>query len=124
MFENFRDLYIKTYELDPAYFLSAPGLAWAACLKKTKVKLALVNDIDMSLMFERGIKGGICHSILRNAKANNKYMNDYDENEESSFLIYTDYNNLYGKAMSEKLPVGGFKWIDPSTIDEDFIKKF
>ena len=78
----------------------------------------------MSLMFERGIKGGICHSILRNAKANNKYMNDYDENEESSFLIYTDNNNLYGKAMSEKLPVGGFKWIDPSTIDEDFIKTF
>ena len=77
----------------------------------------------MLLMIEEGIKGGICHSILRNAKANNKYMKDYDENKESSFLIYTDYNNLYGKAMSEKLPVDGFEWVeDTSKIDENFIK--
>ena len=101
VFENFKDLCIKAYELDPTYFLSAPGLARTACLKKTKIKLKLVNDIDMLLMFESGIKGGICHYILRHAEANNKYMNDYDENKESSFLIYTDYNNFYGKAMSE-----------------------
>ena len=79
----------------------------------------------MLLMIEEGIKGGICHSILRNAKANNKYMKDYDENKESSFLIYTDYNNLYGKAMSEKLPVDGFEWVeDTSKIDENFIKNY
>ena len=75
-------------------------------------------------MVEKGIRGGICHAILRYAKANNKYMKDYDENEESSFLEYLDANNLYGFAMSELLPVNGFKWMeDLSKIDEDFIKK-
>ena len=83
------------HKLDPAYFLSLPGLAWHACLKKTDVKLELISDIDMLLMIAEGIKGGICHSVLRHAKANNKYMKDYDENKDYSFLIYTDYNNLY-----------------------------
>ena len=79
----------------------------------------------MLLMLEEGIRGGIRHSVLRHAKANNKYMKDYDENKESSFLIYTDYSNLYGKAMSEKLPVDGFMWVDDiSKIDEDFIKNY
>ena len=116
---------LKIYGLDPVYFLSAPGLAWQACLKKICVKLELINDVDMLLMIEEGIRRGICHSLLRHAKANNKYMEDYDENKESSFLIYTDYNNLYEKAMSEKLLVDGFEWIeDVSKIDEDFIKNY
>ena len=73
-------------------------------------------------MTEEGIK---CHSVLRHANTTNKYMKDYDENKDDSFLIYTDYNNLYGKAMSEKLPVDGFEWIeDISKIDADFIKKY
>ena len=67
---------INIYELDPAKFLSAPGLAWQAALKKTKVKLDLLTDIDMLLMVEKGIRGGICHSIFRYAKANNKYMKE------------------------------------------------
>ena len=58
------------------------------------------------------IEGGICQSVLRHAKANSKYMRDYNENKDNSFLIYTDYNNLYGKAMSEKFPVDGFEWIE------------
>ena len=59
----------------------------------------------------------------RYAKANNKYMKDYDENKESSFLEYLDANNVYGWAMSEALPVDGSDWIkDLSKIDEDFIK--
>ena len=66
----------------------------------------------MLLMIEKGIRGGICQSIFRNAKANNKYMLDYDGKKESSFLIYTDCNNFYGKAMSEKLPVDGFEWVE------------
>ena len=79
----------------------------------------------MLLMIEQGIKGAICHSLLRHAKANNKYMKDYDENKNDYFLIYTDYNNLYGKAMSEKLPIDGFEWVeDLSVIDEDFIKNY
>ena len=103
---------LKIYGLDPVYFLAAPGLAWQACLKKICVKLELINDVDMLLMIEEGIRRGICHSLLRHAKANNKYMEDYDENKESSFLIYTDYNNLYEKAMPEKLLVDGFEWIE------------
>ena len=70
VFENFRNRYLKIYELDPAKFLSAPGLAWQAALKKAKVKLDLLIDIDMLLMVEEGIRGGICHSIYRYAKTN------------------------------------------------------
>ena len=76
IYENFRNICIKVYELDPAHFLSAPGLAWQACLKKTEVELELITDPDMLLMVEKGIRGGICHAILRYAKANNKYMKD------------------------------------------------
>ena len=88
VFENFRIMRINIYELDPAKFLSAPRLAWQAALKNIKVKLNLLTDIDMLLMVEKGISGGICHSIYRYAKANNKYMKDYDKNKEPSYLQY------------------------------------
>ena len=74
-------------------------------------------------MVEEGIRGGICHSIHRHAKANNKYMKKYDENKESSYIQYLDVNNLYGWAMSQKLPVNGFKWIN-NEINEEFIKNY
>ena len=74
VFENFRNMCIKVYELDPAHFLSLLGLAWQACLKKSNVKLELLTDYDMSLMVEEGIRGGIYHAIHRHAKANNKCM--------------------------------------------------
>ena len=80
VFENFRNKCIKIYELDPAHFLFALGLAWQACLKKTEVKLELLTNADMLLMVEKEIKGGICHAIQRYAKANNKYMKNYDKN--------------------------------------------
>ena len=83
VFENFRDRCIDTYEIDPAHFLSGPGLAWQACLKKTRVKLELLTDNDMLMMVEKGIRGGMCHAIYRYAKANNKYMKNYDKNTES-----------------------------------------
>ena len=125
VFENFRNKCLKVYELDPAHFLSLPGLAWQACLKKTSVKLELLTNHDMLLMMEEGIRGGICHAIQRNAKANNKYMKNYDKNEESSYIQYLDANNLYGWAMSQKLPLNGFKWLeDTSGINEEFIKKY
>ena len=110
VFENFRNMSIKVYELDPAHVLSVPGLAWQACLKKTEVKLELLTDVDMLLMVEKGIRGG-CHAIYRYAKANNKYMKNYNKDKEESFLQYLDDSNLYGWAMSQKLPVSGFKWI-------------
>ena len=133
VFNNFRDMCIKEYELDPTHFLSLPGLAWLACLKKTNIELELLTDYDMLLMVEEGMRGGICHSIHRYAKSNNKYMKNYNNNEESSYIQYLDANNLYGWAMSKKLPVNGFKWIDnnetaePSAkhvINEEFIKNY
>ena len=125
VFENFRNMCIEVYELDPAHFLSLPGLAWQACLKKTNIKLELSTDCDMLLMVEEGIRGGICHSIHRHAKANNKYMKNYDENKVSSYIQYLDASNLYGWAMSQKLPVNGFKWMeDTSKINEEFIKNY
>ena len=93
VFENFRNMCIKVYELDPAHFLSAPGLAWQACLKKTEVKLELLTDADMLLMVEKGIRGGICHAVYRYAKANNKYMKNYNKDKEESFLQHLDDNN-------------------------------
>ena len=95
--------------MDPDHFLSLPGFAWQACLKKTNVKLELLTDYDMLLMVKEGIRGGICHSIHRHAKANNKYKENYNKNEESSHIQYLDANNLYGWAMSQKLPVNNFK---------------
>ena len=123
------DVCLKEYELDPAHFLSLPGLAWQACIKKTNIELELLTDYDMLLMVEEGIRGGICHSINRYAKANNKYMKNCYNNEESSYIQYLDVNNLYGWAMSKKLPVKGFKWIENNetaglVINEDFMKNY
>ena len=118
-------MFIKVYKLDPAHFLPTPELAWQACLKKTEVELELLTDVDMLLMVEKGIRGGICHAKHRYAKANNKYMKSYNENGESPFLAYLDTNNLYRWAMSELLLVNGFDWIeDLSKIDEDSIKNY
>ena len=97
----------------------------ASMSKKTNVKLELLTNYDMLLMVEEGIKGGICHLIHRYAKANNKSMKNYDKNKESSYIQYLDANNLYGWAMSQKLPVNGFKWIKNVTeIDEKLIKNY
>ena len=125
VFENFRNMCIKVYELDPAHFLSAPGLVWQARLKKTEVELELMADLDMLLMVEKEIRVGICHTILRYVKPNNKYMKDYNKDEEESFLQYNDANNLDGFAMSEPLPVDGFEWMkNLAKINEDFIKNY
>ena len=99
VFENFRKMYLEIYKLDPAKFLSAPGVAWQAALKKAKVESEVLTVIDMLLMIEKGIRGEICHSIKRYAKANNKYIKDYDKNKESSYLKYWDVDNLYGWAV-------------------------
>ena len=81
----------------------------ASMFKKTNIKLELLTDYDMLLMVEEGIRGGICHSIQRYMRANNKYMKNYDKNEESLYIQYLDANNLYGWAMCPKLPVNSFK---------------
>ena len=112
VFENFRKTCLKVYELDPAHFLSLPGLAWQACLKKTSIELESLIDYDMLLLVEEGIRGGICDVIHRYTKASNKYLSNYDKNEESSYIQYLNANNLYGWAMSPKLPVNNFKWVE------------
>ena len=125
VFENFRNMCLEIYEPDPIYFVSAPGLAWQACLKKTEVKLELITDYDMLLMIEKGIRGGICQAAHRYAKANNKYMKNYDKTNESSYINYLDANNLYGWGMSQKLLVNSFNWVKQkrlSKFNEDFIK--
>ena len=114
---------LKIYRLDPGKLISAPGLAWQAALKKTKIKLNLLTDIGMLLTVEKGIRGRICHSVYQYAKPHKKYMKDFDKNKESSYIQYWDVNNLYVWAMSQKLPINNFEWIkDTSQFIEDFIK--
>ena len=123
VFENFRNMYLDIYGLDPVYFVSAHGLAWEACLKKAEVKLELLTDYDMILMIEKGIKGGIWQATHRYAKVNNKYVKNYDKNIDSSYIEYLDANNLYGWEMSQKLTTNGFKWVeDLSQFNVNFIK--
>ena len=125
VFENFKNKCIEIYELDPAHFLSTPGLAKQAFLKKTEVKLELLTDTDMLSMAEKGIRGRICQAIHTYAKANNKYVKNYDKNIESSQLKYLDANSLYGWATSLKLPVDGFEWVkELSNFDECFRKNY
>ena len=121
VFEAFRDTCLKHYKLDPAHFYTSPGLAWCACLKHTGIRLELLADPDMLLTFERGIRGGITQAVCKYASANNKYMGDkFDPNKDTTYLQYLDANNLYGWAMSQPLPTGGFKWTDvnPNEISE------
>ena len=125
VYENFRNMSLNIYERHPVHFVFALGLAWQACLKMTGVKLELVADYDMILMIEKGIRGGICQTIHRPAKANNKYMKNYNKNIESSYIEYLDVNNLFGWTMYQKLPVNDFKWIEKeqlSKFNEDFIR--
>ena len=112
VFESFRSVCMDNYGLDPAHFYTAPGLAWKVFLKKTGIALELLQDNDMLLMFEQGIRGGITQAVHKYASANNPYMEEYDEGKETNYLQYLDANNLYGWAMSEPLPTGEFRWIN------------
>ena len=120
VFEKFRDVCLKNYGLDPVYYYTAPGLAWDAMLKMTKINLELLSDVDMLLMIEKGIRGGISIISNRYGKANNKYMKDYNKKEVIKFLMYLDANNLYGVGMSQKLPIHSFKWMTNQEIKNLF----
>ena len=111
--ENFRNVCMKNYELDPVWYYTTPGLSQDACLKMTGVQLELLSDPDMLLMIEQGIRGGVSMISKRYAKTNNKYMGEkFNPNKKSIFILYLDAHNLYGWAMSLPLPVGGFKWMN------------
>ena len=105
VFENFGNICTNHYGLNPAWYYSAPGLAWDAALKITKVQLELLSDPDMLLMIESGIRGGIATISHRPAKANNEYMGtEFDPTKDSKFISYLDANNLYRWAMSKHVP--------------------
>lgn len=112
VFENFRNTCYKIYKLDPAHYFTAPGLSFDAMLKYTEVKIELFTDIDMLLFIERGIRGGISQCSKRYSKANNKYMNDFDQTKDNKYLMYLDANNLYGYSMMQHLPIDNFVWCD------------
>ena len=113
VFESFRRVCLENYGLDPSHFYTAPGLAWKACLKITGIRLELLLDPDMLLMFERGIRGGITQSVHGWTAANNPSMgSEYDKSKPTKYLQYLDTNNLYGWAMSQPLPTGGFHWVE------------
>ena len=117
VFENFRKVCVENYELDPAWYYTAPGLSYDAMLKKTGIKLELLNDIDMLLMIENGVRGGVSMCVTRYSEANNKYMgSDYDPSKPSKYIQYLDANNLYGWAMSEPLPINGFAWMKEAEL--------
>ena len=121
VYEAFGVTCLKHYKVDPAHFYTSPGLAWKACLKHTGIKLELLIDPDMLLMFEWGIKGGITQAVRKYASANDEYMGDkFNRKSESRYLQYLDANNLYGCTMSQPLPTGGLKWVDvnPNEISE------
>ena len=106
VFEKFRKTCLRYYKLDPCHYFTSPGLSWDAMLKKTGVKLELMSNINMFQFIERGIRGGVSCICERYAKANNKYISNYDPTKQSTYITYLDANNLYGWAMSEDLPTG------------------
>ena len=109
--ENFRDLCLKYYKLDPLHYVSLPGLTFDACLRFTGVQLELLTDVDKYLFFEKGIRGGISVISHRFAQANNEHLKSFDENKKSSYIGFFDCNGLYGWALKQPLPIRNFKWI-------------
>ena len=124
VFENFRKTCLEYYKLDPCHYFTSPGLSWDAILRMTNIKLELMTDIDMFQFIEKGLRGGISYIANRYGKANNKYMKSYDEKAPSKYIMYLDANNLYGWAMSQYLPTGGFKWMKQEHIDKLDLSKY
>ena len=124
VFENFRKTCLEYYKLDPCHYFTSPGLSWDAMLKMTDIKLELMTDIDVFQFIEKGLRGGISYIANRYGKANNKYMKDYNKDKPSKYIMYLDANNLYGWAMSQYLPTGGFKWLKQNKIDNLDLGKY
>ena len=118
VFENFRRTCLEYCKLDPCHYFTSPGLSWDAMLKMTNIKLELMIDIDMFQFIEKGMRGGISYIANRYGKANNKYMKEYDNKTSQQYLMYLDANNLYGWAMSQYLPTGGFRWKTDKQINK------
>lgn len=125
IFENFRKISLEYYGLDPAHYMSAPGLGWDAALKMTGIELELLTDQNMHIFFERQIRGGISIVSKRQVKANNIYMlDDYNPDKESSYIFKGDVNALYSTAMQDKLPVSNFRWASDKEVKDFNIDEF
>jgi len=125
VFENFRNVCHNYYKLDPACYLSAPGLAWDAVFKMTGAIIENITDVDMYLRIESGLRGGMCSvGAERLAEANNKYIKGYSESALQTFIEYFDANNLYGDAMIRPLPTGNYKWENAKNFDSKFITNY
>ena len=111
VFENFRKTCMQYYKLDPYHYFISPGLSWDAMLKMADIRLELIIDVDMFQSIEKRYAWWSILSYIANryGKANNKYMKEYDKKSPSKHIIYLDANNLYGWAMSQYLPTGGFR---------------
>ncbi|KAK4874041.1 hypothetical protein RN001_013401 [Aquatica leii] len=117
VFENFRVLCQKIYDLDPAQYITAPGLAWDAMLKHTQVELELLTDMDMYHFFKKGIRGGVSTCTKRKSLANNPYIPSFNSKNPTSYIMYLDSTNLYGYSMREYLPRTGFTWLSSEAVD-------
>ena len=124
VFENFMKTCLEYYKLDPCHYFTFPGLSWDAMLKMTEIKLELMTDIDMYQFIEKGMRGGMSYISNRYGNANNKYMKSYDEKAPSKYIMYLDANNLYGWAMSQYLPTGGFRWMNEKQINKINLAKY
>ena len=124
VFENFRNTCMQYYGLDPCHYFTSPGLSWDAMLKMTKVKLELMTYINMYQFIEKGMCGGVSYIANRYGKANNKYMEEYNEKKPSKYIMYLDANNLYGWAMSQYLPYGSFKWLSNEELNNIDLGKY
>ena len=124
VFESFRKTCLQYYKLDPCHYFTSPGLSWDAMLKMTNIKLELMINVDMYQFIEQGMRGGVSYIANRYGKANNKYINTYDEKAPSKYIMYLDANNLYGWAMSQYLPAGNFRWITDEEISKIDLGKY
>ncbi|GFT49010.1 uncharacterized protein TNCV_3874781 [Trichonephila clavipes] len=121
LFENFRKICMQTYKLDPCWYFTTPALSWDAMLLHTKVAIELFTDYDMLLFIEMGVRGGISQCCNRYAIANNRYMSNFNPDDEIKYLMYLDANNLYGFAMSKYLPFKDFVWSDNNLTEQDIL---
>ena len=124
VFEEFRNFSLKEYRLDPAHFITAPGLSWSAALLLTKQRLEIPVDPDMHLFFDKGLSGGASQVASPYAKANHEHLKDFDIEVLRAYIAMFDCNNQYGHAMRQYLPTHGFKWVDLETLCPDFWTNF
>ncbi|XP_041985987.1 uncharacterized protein LOC121738160 [Aricia agestis] len=118
IFENFRQTCKQHYQLDPAFYLTAPSLSFDAMLLKTGIQLELIDDLSMVRMLQSGIRGGVCLCSHRHAKANNPYLENYKPSESPSYVTYIDCNNLYGYSMCQYLPLSDFRFLNEQEINK------